>query len=130
MWWAARRFVFPRLKLMETSSAAPLRRIIVRESERMLVISIDEVDWVESADNYVLLHVGKATHVVRETLAALEARCPAGHFIRISRNALVNAARVRQIVAEPAGYSMLLAGGHRLPITRGIREVLARIEGA
>lgn len=105
-----------------------LQRIIVRERDRLLVVALEEVDWIESADNYVLLHAGKSTHVVRRTLTALEARCSPGTFLRISRTAMVNTARVREIVNEPTGYVMLLAGGHRLPITRGIRQVIAEID--
>lgn len=94
----------------------------------MLVVPVDDVDWIESANNYVLLHVGPVTHVLRDTLAALEVRCAARDFIRISRSALVNLARVREIRHECGGPIMVLAGGHQLSITRGLREIVARIE--
>jgi two-component system LytT family response regulator len=103
-----------------------LRRIIVRENDRMRIVALEEIDWIESADNYALLRVGRTTHVVRETLTALEARCAPASFVRISRGAMVNAARVREIHHGPDGHEMLLAGGHRLPITRGTHPSFSR----
>ena len=106
-----------------------LQRLIVRTSDRMRVIPAGSVDWIESAGNYAVLHVGAATHVLRETLAELEARLADGQFLRVSRTAVVNLDRVRELRMQPDGsHEMVVEGGVRLPITRGIREVQARLE--
>lgn len=111
------------------AEAPPLQRLIVRTGERMIVVATAEIDWIESADNYVVLHVGRAAHVLRETLAELEQRLPARHFLRLSRSAAVNPARVREILhTDNGGHLLLLADGTRLPVTRRIRELQSLLE--
>jgi two-component system LytT family response regulator len=113
----------------EPSTTGPsLQRLIVRLGERMIVVSASDLDWIESANNYVVLHVGREAHVLRETLTELEIRLPKGQFLRISRTAIVNLNRVREIRQDDGGHVMVLGGGEKLPITRGIREVQARLE--
>lgn len=112
-----------------SDAASRLHRLIVRTSDRMLVIAAGSVDWIESAGNYAVLHVGSTTHVLRETLGELEARLADGQFLRVSRMSVVNLDRVRELRLQPDGsHEMVIDGGTRLPITRGIREVQARLE--
>lgn len=107
----------------------PLHRLVVRTGERMLVIPAASVDWIESAGNYAALHVGAATHLLRETLTDLEVRMAQGQFLRVSRTAVVNLDRVRELRPAPDGtYEIVLEGGAALSMTRGIREVQARLE--
>jgi two-component system LytT family response regulator len=108
---------------------ARLNRLIVPTGERMLVVHTSQIDWIESAGNYAVIHVGNDTHVLRETLLELENRLPAGQFLRISRTSIVNLERVRELRADSGGgHAMLLAGGAKLAITKGIREVQKRLE--
>jgi two-component system LytT family response regulator len=111
-----------------TNIGPSLQRLIVRTGERMIVVSASDIDWIESANNYVVLHVGRETHVLRETLTDLEIRLPKGQFLRISRTAITNLNRVREIRQDGGGHVMVLSGGDKLPITRGIREIQARLE--
>ena len=113
----------------EPSPTSPsLQRLIVRIGERMIVVSASDIDWIESANNYVVLHVGRDNHVLRETLSDLEIRLPRGQFLRISRTNIVHLSRVREIRQDGGGHVMMLSGGEKLPITRGIRAVQARLE--
>jgi two-component system LytT family response regulator len=106
-----------------------LNRLVVRMNDRMIVVAADAIDWIESAGNYAVLHADRGNHVVRETLAELEARLAAGRFLRVSRTAVVNLDRVRELRVLPdRSREMVLTDGSRLPITRGIREVQARLE--
>src|ERR1041384_4011942 len=84
--------------LHESVAAGPEEPAVRRHPERLLVVDdgrrffvrTADVDWIESARNYVRLHVGNRAHTVRTTLAALEARLDEARFRRISRSALVN----------------------------------------
>jgi two-component system, LytTR family, response regulator len=108
---------------------APLNRLVVPTGERMLVVPAGQIDWIESAGNYAVIHVGHDTHVLRETLLELENRLAQGQFLRISRTAIVNLDRVRELRADAeSGHIMVLADGTKLGITRGIREVQKRLE--
>lgn len=94
----------------------------------MIVVPAESVEWIESANNYVVLHVGRDAHVLRQTMTELENRLPQGRFLRISRTAIVNLSHVREIRQDEGGHLMVLGGGEKLPITRGIREVQSRLE--
>ena len=107
-----------------------LQRILIRHEGRMVVVPVERIDWIESADNYALIHEGRTTHILRDTLTRLEARLATNSFLRISRRALVNLDHVREIQQEAGTHFMVLPGDVRLPITRGIREVLACVEVA
>ena len=112
-----------------TARAAPLTRLVVPTGTRMQVVATTEIDWIESAGNYAVIHVGSGTHILRETLLELEARLAPAQFFRISRTTIVNLDRVRELRADEAdGHVMILAGGAKLVITRGIREVQKRLE--
>ncbi len=109
----------------------PLKRVTVRLSDRLVVVDVADIDWIESANNYMVLHVGSNTHIVRETLSRLEERLPADRFVRVSRSAIVNVTRVREIKLEPeGGHRLQLAGGASIPLTRGIRELQRQLESA
>ena len=89
-------------------STAPPSRVAVNEGGRLSFVGVDDIDWVEGAGNYVRLHVGARTHVIRSTMHAMAGRLGSG-FVMIRRSALVNARAVRTL--EPYGkgsYVVLL----------------------
>jgi two-component system LytT family response regulator len=109
------------------ANASRLRRIAVRSGERVTFVATEQVDWIEAAGNYVLLHAGKENHIVRDTLIALEAELP-DTFLRVSRSALLNLRRVRELQSVmPGEHVAILADGQRVPMTRSIREVEERL---
>lgn len=105
-------------------------RILVRSPERIVFLKPDEIDHVEAAGNYVVLHVGKERHIVRETTAAMEARLAPAGFMRISRSLIVNLIRIREVhPVGPSHYSVLLKNGTRLDMTCSLSELQARLAG-
>src|SRR5437867_6470610 len=75
----------------------PGERLAVKTGGRILLLRLDDLNWVEAADNYVKLHVGQEAHLLRETLTALEAKLPPDRFLRISRSTIVNLEHVREL---------------------------------
>ncbi len=103
-------------------------RILVRSPDRIVFLKPDEIDHVEAAGNYVVLHAGKETHIVRETTAAMEARLAGAGFMRISRSLIVNLTRIREVhPIAPGQYSVLLKNGTRLDMTCSMNELQARL---
>jgi two-component system LytT family response regulator len=114
------------LQLLADRKPAPayLHRLTVKENERVVLVKASQIEWIESAGNYVVLHVGKQNHILRETLAALEAQLDPKLFLRISRSTLVNLDQVRELQPLFKGeYAVVLHNGKQLPMTRGIREL-------
>ena len=97
-------------------------RLVIRENGRVVFVRTAAIDWVEADGNYVRLHTGSESHYFRETLAGLEAQLPAGRFARISRSAIVNLDRVKELIPKFAGdYSVLLQTGQKLTLSRNFR---------
>ena len=113
--------------LANSPDRPPLRRLLGRRDGRLIVLKVNEIDWMESAANYVSLHVGKESYLVRETLQSLEDRLDPEQFIRIHRSTIVNLDRVQEI--EPyfhGDYIVRLRDGHRLTLSRTYRERVQR----
>lgn len=116
--------------LRDLLSSRP-RRIGIRTGERIVYIAVEEIDWVEAAGNYVILHAGAENHIQRETLGALEAQLPPEHFLRVSRSAILNLRRVKELQAvAPGEHVAILRDNQRLAITRSLREVEERLRFA
>jgi len=105
-------------------------RLVIRSEGKMIFLKIDDVDWVEAADNYVSLHVGQQSHLLRETMNALEKRLPVEKFLRISRSTIVNLDRIKEL--EPlfhGDYAVVLRNGTKLTLTRGYKDKLQQLLG-
>ena len=96
----------------------------------MVFVKVEDIDWVEAADNYVSLRVGNEEHLHRETMAALEAQLPPTKFMRISRSTIVNVDRIKELQPLFHGeYTVILRNGTRLTLSRGYREKLDQLLG-
>jgi two-component system, LytTR family, response regulator len=99
-------------------------RFVIKSASRVVIVKADEIDWIESASNYALLHVGDKTHVLRETMRCLEEQLSPEQFVRVSRSAIVNIERIKELQPMAKGeYVVILHNGKRLTMTRGIRDL-------
>lgn len=98
-------------------------RIAVRESGKIVLVPLDEVDWIEAADNYVRLHRGDGYHLLRQPLGKLEEALDPKRFARIHRSAMVNLSRIKSLESTPSGeYEVRLHDGQKLTLSRGHRD--------
>ncbi|HAM70796.1 MAG TPA: DNA-binding response regulator [Verrucomicrobiales bacterium] len=113
------------LALLESRNEAQhITRIVVKEEGRTQFLRTSEIDWIEAAGNYLVVHLGKTSHVIRDTLSGLESRLSPREFLRVSRSALVNTGRVKELQPLAAGENVLiLRDGTRIPTTRPAREL-------
>jgi len=108
-----------------------LNRFVIRSVGRIVFVDAEDVDWIEAAGNYVRLHLGKESHLLRETMSSLESRLDPRRFARIHRSTIVNVERIRELHHIFHGdYSVLLRDGTRLTLSRGYREQFERLVGA
>jgi len=105
-----------------------LRRLLVKSAGRVFFLKADDIDWVEAADYYVKLHVGRKGHLLRESMSELEARLDPDKFLRIHRSTIVNLDRVREMHPLPGGeYAVVLHDGMQLKLSRSRREQLQKL---
>ena len=103
-------------------------RLVVRESGRVFFLDVAEIDWIEAVGNYARLHVGKRSHLLRETMKALESRLDPERFVRLHRSSIVNVERIRIVETTRRGdHGVVLADGTHLAASRGYAERLRKL---
>jgi len=103
-------------------------RLPVKSGGRVVFVRTADIDWVEAAHNYIVLHVGKESHLMRETMSAFEERLAPEKFVRISRSTIVNIDRIKELQPLFYGeYSVTLHNGTRLTLSRRYRDTLQRL---
>lgn len=109
--------------LLANRSSAWLHRLVVRNEDRIDLVPVDSIDWIESANNYTVLHCGAKTHILAQTLSGLEQRLDPQRFLRIHRRRIVNLLRVVALIPELGGiYDVELSDGTRLSTGRQYRD--------
>ncbi|MBX7219407.1 MAG: LytTR family DNA-binding domain-containing protein [Blastocatellia bacterium] len=107
-----------------------LERIPVKRNEGVYFIKVPEIDWIESEGNYLRLHTGNTSHLMRETLSNLEAQLNPQSFIRIQRSVIVNFDRIREISPLFHGdCRILLFDGTELTLSRLYRHKIPHLPG-
>jgi len=103
-------------------------RLVVRDAGRVLFLKIEDIDWIEAEGNYLRLHVGKGSHLLRETMVTAETRFAQKNFLRLNRSTLVNLERIKEWQPLFHGDSMvILHDGTRLTVSRVYREKFDRV---
>jgi two-component system LytT family response regulator len=102
-----------------------LSRFAVRDDNRYLLVTADQVDWIDSAANYVRLHVGSSAYLIRMTMNELEQKLDPDRFARIHRSTIVNISRVKEVTPDWHGeFDVKLTDGTNLRLTRTYRNRL------
>jgi two-component system LytT family response regulator len=103
-------------------------RLPIKSSGRVIFVRIEDIDWVEAAHNYIVLHVNKEAHLLRETMNSFEARLSPDKFVRISRSTIVNIDRIKELQPMFYGeYTVTLQNGTRLTLSRRYRDKLQQL---
>ena len=104
-----------------------LERVPVRSPGRVDLVDVAAIDWIEAANNYVVLHAGRDAHILRSTLADLAAALDPRRFVRIHRSTVVAVDRIVRLDAMTRGdYEVLLKDGTRVLMSRTYRAGLDR----
>ena len=100
-----------------------LERLVVKSVGRVFFLKTDEIDWIEAAGNYIKLHVGRDSHMIRETMSGIESKLDPEKFLRIHRSTVVNIDRIKELHPMFSGdYSVILRNGAELALSRNYRD--------
>lgn len=106
----------------------PGDRILLKSSGEIFFLKAEEIDWIEAEGDYMKFHVNGRAHLMRETMARLEARLDPKRFIRIHRSTIVNIDRLRKLSPSFAGeYAVILHDGTKLKLSRGYHERISSL---
>ena len=116
----------------DASSRRPLDRIAVRVDGALRIVRTTDVDWWETDGNYMRLHVGSASHLIRMTASSIEGQLDPREFLRIHRRYIVNIDRVVEVQPWFGGDAVVvLRTGAKLRLSRTYRDRLhTRLLGA
>ena len=104
-----------------------LERVMVKTDGRIIFVKTPDVHWIEAYGNYVKLHVGAESYLVRGTMASWESNLDPIHFVRIHRSAIVNLEHVKELQPWFGGdYTVSLRTGRKLKMSRWYRHRLQR----
>ena len=118
--------------LIEDIKSPPrhLKRLTVRQTGRTILLPTDEIDWVETYGNYLKLHAGRESHLIRGTMQQLEAKLDPEKFVRVHRSVIVNIEKVKEIHPRSNGdQDLVLHDGRRLMLSRNYRDKFLSLLG-
>jgi two-component system LytT family response regulator len=105
-----------------------LKRLAIKSGGRVNILPVQDIDWIEAKGDYMRLHAGKSSHLLRETMQRLEEELDPVRFVRIHRSTIVNIERVKELHPFFKGeYVVMLHDGTQLKLSRGYKE---KLEGA
>jgi two-component system LytT family response regulator len=99
---------------------APPKSITIRDRARVVVVPLEEIQWIQAEDNYVLVHTPTRSYTAREKIGEIEKLIDGAGFLRVHRSAIVRRAAVQEIRPLTHGdFEIVLAGG---VVVRGSRS--------
>jgi two-component system LytT family response regulator len=120
------------LQTLEEMKARPvhLERLVIKMNGHVFFVKTEEIDWLEAEGNYVRLHAGKESYLLRDTISALESQLDPKRFVRVHRSAIVNVDRIQELQPWFHGeYRIILREGVQLTLSRSYREKLHELLG-
>ena len=98
-----------------------------KDGTKVVVLNADDIDWIDAAGDYMCVHAEGKTHIIRETMKALEARLDPSRFQRIHRSAIVNVNKVKELHPHSnSEYFLILENGQELKLSRSYKDVISR----
>jgi two-component system LytT family response regulator len=111
-----------------TRQAPPSRRLLIRAGGRVVFLAYDEIEWIEAAANYVRVHSGKVSYMLRSSIGSIAEKLPNEQFVRIHRSIVVNARMIKELQPCNSGeFIVVLRNGKELSCSRGYRAGLQRL---
>ncbi len=105
-------------------------RFLVPNGARHTFVDVNEIDWVEAADYYACIHVGRSEFLLRETIAQLSQTLDPSLFVRVHRSAIVNVRRVKEMVREGRSEMFaILSSGQRIKLSKTGWDDLSSVAG-
>lgn len=107
-----------------------LDRILIRNNDRVIIIKAEEIEWIEAQGNYIRIHFGKQSSLMRETLGNLAAQLDPKRFARIHRSQIVNIDHILELQPwSHRDYRVVLRNGTQLTLSRTYRDQLYQLLG-
>lgn len=95
----------------------------IRQGRETVRVPVASIRWIDAAGDYMCIHAGSDTHILRGTMKELEELLDPKLFQRVHRSTIVNLRLVKSLRAHMNGeYFLTLDGGHELKLSRTYRD--------
>lgn len=99
----------------------------IKDRGHISIVDVADVEYIDAAGDYMCIHVGDKTHILRETMKTMEKRLDPKIFQRVHRSTIVNLDKVREVRPHSNGECFLtLESGTELKVSRSYKEVVGR----
>ena len=100
-----------------------VKRLTIKLTGRTILLPTEEIDWIETYGNYLKVHAGRESHLVRGTMQSLETKLDPEKFVRVHRSIMVNVEKVKEIHPRSNGdQDLVLQNGKQLMLSRNYRD--------
>lgn len=107
-----------------------IERLVVKTAGRVFFLDVGDIDCIEAEGNYVRVHNGPRSYLLRETISSLESQLDPKQFLRIHRSAIVRIDKIKELQPWFHGeYHVILEGGKKLTLSRNYRANLQEAVG-
>jgi two-component system LytT family response regulator len=107
------------------------RRLAIKTAGRVVLVNVDEMEWVQAAGNYVELKTSTGSYLLREGIGRICERLDPGQFVRIHRSIIVNVRKIKELQPCNRGeYMVVLKDGKQLSCSRSYRATLQEVIAA
>ena len=105
------------------ASSKFLKRLTIKLTGHTILLPTDEIDWIEGYGNYLKVHTGRESHLIRGTMLSLETKLDPETFVRVHRSAIVNIEKIKEIYPRSNGdQDLVLQNGQQLMLSRKYRD--------
>ena len=103
-------------------------RLVIRSTGKVIFVRTEEIEWCQACENYIQIHSGRHSHLLRSTMMQIETQLDPVRFVRVSRSAIVNLDFVQEIRSVPArGRVIRLLNGTEINVGREYRSRLKKV---
>ena len=100
-----------------------IKRLTIKLTGRTILLPVDEIDWIETHGNYLKVHAGRESHLIRATMQSLETKLNPEKFVRVHRSVIVNVEKIKEIYPRSNGdQDLVLQNGQQLMLSRNYRD--------
>nr|NIP18650.1 response regulator transcription factor [Xanthomonadales bacterium]NIX13436.1 DNA-binding response regulator [Xanthomonadales bacterium] len=110
-----------------THKEAP--RLAIKDGGKTTWVRQEDIEWIDAAGDYMCVHAGGETHILRKTMKQLEEELDSDFLQRIHRSTIVNIRHVKEMQSHINGeYFLTLKGGHTVKLSRTYKEKLKHFQ--
>jgi two-component system LytT family response regulator len=104
---------------------APASRLAIKDAGKTIWVQQEDIEWIDAAGDYMCVHVGGQTHIMRKTMKELEQELDSDLLQRVHRSTIVNVRQVTEMQSHINGeYFLTLKGGHTVKLSRTYKDKL------